>query len=118
MSLAPAAIPAAGKKPKLSIKCLAPGEKGGGSNCGSSINRTTQFAIVAEGDVGLGTSLRFLRRGDAKASLALAPMRGGEVFRAKLPPEVCAGVASTKIEIQVMSANQVVETAGPYSLRC
>lgn len=106
------------KTPRLSIKCLAPGEKGGGSTCSTSLARTTQFAVLAESDLGPGTSLRFLRRGDAKASLTLAPMRQGEVFRSKLPSELCAGVASTKIEIQVMSANQVVNTVGPFSLRC
>ena len=105
------------KKPKLTIRCLAPGEKGVGSSC-ATLDRATRLSILADADLGSGASLRFLRRGDERAKLALAPMRQGEVFRSKLPPELCAGVASTKVEIQLMGSGQVVETLGPYSLRC
>ena len=113
---APASAPAL-KKPKLTIRCLAPGEKGGGSSCGT-LDRATRLSILADADLGSGASLRFLRRGDERAQLALAPMRQGEELRSKLPPELCAGVASTKVEIQVMGSGQVVDTLGPYSLRC
>lgn len=113
---APASAPAL-KKPKLTIRCLAPGEKGGGSSCGT-LDRATRLSVFADADLGSGASLRFLRRGDERAQLALAPMRQGETYRLKLPPELCAGVASTKVEIQVMGSGQVVNTFGPYSLRC
>ncbi|MCL6699720.1 hypothetical protein LZ496_13125 [Sphingomonas sp. NSE70-1] len=105
------------KKPKLTIRCLAPGEKGTGSSC-ATLDRATRLSIIADADLGGEASLRFLRRGDERAKLALAPMRQGETYRSKLPPELCAGVASTKVEIQVMGSGQVVETLGPYSLRC
>lgn len=105
------------KQPKLTIRCLSPGEKGDGSNC-STLDRATRLSILADSDLGSGTSLRFLRRGDERARLALAPMRQGEIYRSKLPAELCAGVASTKVEIQVMGSGQLVETMGPYSLRC
>lgn len=105
------------KQPRLTIRCLAPGEKGNGSSC-STMDRATRISVLADGDLGSGTSLRFLRRGDERAQLALAPMRQGEIFRSKLPPELCAGVASTKVEIQVMGSGKVVDTLGPYSLRC
>ena len=105
------------KKPRLTIRCLAPGEKSEGSSC-SMLDRATRLSIVADGDLSSGTSLRFLRRGDARAELALAPMRQGETYRTKLPPELCAGVASTKVEIQVLGSGQVADTLGPYSLRC
>ncbi len=105
------------KKPKLTIRCLAPGEKGGGSSC-AVLDRATRLSILADSDLAGGASLKFLRRGDERAKLALAPMRQGETYRSKLPPELCAGVASTKVEIQVMESGQVIETLGPYSLRC
>jgi hypothetical protein len=111
------ALPGATKKPRLTIKCLAPGEKGGGSNC-SVIQRNTRLAILADGDLGPGSSLRFLRRGDERGQVALAPMRQGEATQSRLPPELCAGVASSKVEIQVMGSNQVVDTIGPFTLRC
>ncbi len=112
---APAQAPA--KKPRLTIKCLAPGEKGGGSSC-LSLDRTTQLAIRADEDLVGGASLRFLRRGDERGEISLAAMRQGQLIRSKLPPELCAGVASSKVEIQVMGSNQVAETLGPYKLRC
>ena len=105
------------KKPRLTIRCLSPGESGAGSSC-STLDRATRLSILADSDLGTGTSLKFLRRGDERARLALAPMRQGETYRTKLPSELCAGVASTKIEIQVLGSGQVVETMGPYSLRC
>jgi hypothetical protein len=105
------------KKPKLTIRCLAPGENGTGSSC-SNLDRATRLSILTDADLSSGTSLKFLRRGDERARLALAPMRQGETYRSKLPPELCAGVASTKVEIQVLGSGQVVDTLGPYSLRC
>jgi hypothetical protein len=115
-SKSPTVAPAL-KKPRLTIRCLAPGEKGGGSSC-SVMDRATRLSIEADGDLSSGTSLRFLRRGDVRAQLAISPMRQGEIFRSKLPPELCAGVASTKVEFQVMGSGKVVDTLGPYSLRC
>lgn len=111
------AVAATPKKPRLTIRCLAPGENGAGSSC-SNLDRATRLSILADGDLSSGTSLKFLRRGDERARLALAPMRQGETYRSKLPPELCAGVASTKVEIQVLGSGQVVDTLGPYSLRC
>jgi hypothetical protein len=105
------------KKPRLTIRCLSPGESGAGSSC-SSLDRATRLQVSADGDLGGGTSLRFLRRGDRRAELALAQMHQGEQFRTKLPPELCAGVASSQVQIQVVNSNQVVETLGPYKLRC
>ena len=112
----PAPAPAAAK-PRLTIRCLEPGEKGGGSSC-SSLDRTTRLSVQADADLSSEASLRFLRRGDLRSEMALARMRQGETFRTKLPPELCAGVASTKVEIQVLGGKQVVETLGPYNLRC
>ncbi len=105
------------KKPRMTIKCLAPGEKGGGSSC-LSLDRTTQLAIRADEDLAGGASLRFLRRGDERGEIKLAAMRQGQLIRSKLPPELCAGVASSQVEIQVMSSNQVADRLGPYKLRC
>lgn len=110
-------VAVATKKPMLTIRCLAPGESGGGSSCGR-LERSTRLSILAENDLTNGASLRFLRRGDERARLALAPMRQGETYRSKLPPELCAGISSTKIEIQVMGSGQIVASLGPFLLRC
>lgn len=113
---APAPKPAVAK-PRLTVRCLDPGESGAGSSC-SSLNRATRLQVRADADLGQGVSLRFLRRGDMRAEIALAQLKQGEIYRSKLPPELCAGVASTKVEIQIVGGKQVAETLGPFNLRC
>jgi len=108
---------AAPAKPRLTIRCLEQGELGDGQRC-ISLERDTQLAIRADEDLAGGASLRFLRRGDLRGEVALVRMRQGQVIRAKLPRELCAGVASSKVEIQIIGSNQVVDTLGPYLLRC
>lgn len=104
-------------KPRLTVRCLDLGESGAGSSC-SSLNRATRLQVRADVDLGLGVSLRFLRRGDMRAEIALAQLKQGELFRTRLPAELCAGVASTKVEIQIVGGKQVVDTLGPFNLRC
>ena len=104
-------------KPRLTIRCLEQGELGDGGPC-TGLGRHTRLAIRADGDLVEGTSLRFLRRGDVRGEVALAQMRQGQSIRLNLPPKLCAGVASSKVEIQILGSNQVVETLGPYLLRC
>lgn len=110
-------VPAA-KRPRLTIKCLAPGEAGGGSAC-VSLEREMLLAVHADEALEDGASLRFLRRGDAKGEIVLAEMRQGQTIRSRLPAQLCAGVASSKVEIQVVGrGNQIVDRLGPYQLRC
>jgi len=104
-------------KPRLTIRCLEPRETGDGQQC-VALERDTQLAIRADGDLASGVSLRFLRRGDLRGEIDLAQMQQGQVIRSKLPPQLCAGVASSKVEIQIMGSKQVVDTLGPYLLRC
>jgi hypothetical protein len=112
-----AAVPGP-RKPRLTIRCSAPGEPGAGSPC-DSLERDTQLIVRADEDLTGGTSLRFLRRGDARGEITLAQMRQGQSLRSKLPSQLCAGVASSKVQIQILAgSNQVVDTLGPYGLRC
>lgn len=113
----PTGTRSAAAKPRLTVRCLDPGESGEGSSC-SSLNRATRLQVRADADLGQGVSLRFLRRGDMRAEIALAQLKQGEMYRSKLPPELCAGVASTKVEIQIVGGKQVAETLGPFNLRC
>ncbi len=104
-------------RPRLTIRCLDVGETGEGSPC-TFLQGDTRLAIRADGDLAGGTKLRFLRRGDARGELALAGLRQGQSIRSKLPEELCIGVSNSKVEIQLVSSNQVVETFGPYKLLC
>lgn len=106
------------KKPRLTIRCLAPGEAGGGSIC-AALERDTLLMVRADEDLASAASLRFLRRGDAKGQIELAQLRQGQQVRSKLPSQLCAGVASSKVQIEVLAGGgQVVDTLGPYRLHC
>jgi hypothetical protein len=111
-------------KPRISLECTTPGEIGDGGPC-IAFARDTLLTIQAGETLPAGTSLRFLRRGDIRAEIALAQMRKGQSRRVQLPQELCAGVTGSNIEIQVVrsdgrssSLGQVVDRRGPYQLRC
>ena len=118
---APAASPG---KPSLTIHCSTLDEPGGGGPC-ISLDRETLLTIRADEELPGGTRLRFLRRGDVRGEVTLAQMRQGQSLRFKLPPKLCVGVASSKVEIQILGraasgsgANQILDSLGPYRLRC
>jgi hypothetical protein len=106
------------RKPRLTIKCLMPGEAGGGTIC-AALERDTLIMVRADEDLASSASLRFLRRGDAKGVVELAQLRQGQMVRSKLPAQLCAGVASSKVQIEVLAGGgQVVDRLGPYRLHC
>ena len=112
----------AAKKPRLTIKCLSPGESGGGSTC-AFFERSTLLNIIADEDLAAGLSLRFVRKGDVRGEIALAAMEQGQALRSKLPSQLCAGVLTAKAEIEVVARaqggpGQVVDRLGPFGLRC
>ncbi len=103
------------EKPRLSINCALPREAFAGC---ARLERETQLMIRADEDVAAGTSVRFLRGGDARAELDLGPLKKGVSMREKLPGRVCSGVLRGKVQLQILSKGQVVETRGPYALYC
>jgi len=124
VSMAPAAMakPAATvaqapARPRLTIRCLDQGERGEGGSC-TGLERYTRLLVQADSDLAEGASLRFVRRGEMRGEVVLARMRQGQSTEYNLPPKVCSGVASSKVEIQIVGSNKVVETLGPYLLRC
>ena len=107
--------------PRLSLRCLATNTVSAEVPC-DQLERDMYVTVRADEDIARGTSLRFMRRGDNRAEVALLQLRRGQSQRFALPPRVCQGVAGSQIEIQVVrvagSASQVVDTRGPYELRC
>ena len=104
-------------KPRLTIRCLDSGESGEGNPC-AVLERNTRLTVRADEDLAGSTTLRFLRRGDMRGEVALSAMRKGQSTRASLPERLCVGVSSSKVEIQIVRSNLVVETLGPFRLRC
>ncbi len=116
-SAAAASAPAP-RKPRLTVRCLAPGERGGGSSC-DFLEPGTRLAIRAEEDMESAAVLRFVRRGDVRGEVPMAQLRQGQSMRTALPSQLCTGVAKTKVEIQIVGGrSQVLDTIGPYGLRC
>lgn len=102
-------------RPRLTIRCGLPRENF--AEC-ARFERETQILIRADEDLADGTSLRFLRGGDQRAELDLGTLRKGESLREKLPGRVCSGVMRGRVQVQVLSKNQVAETLGPFALHC
>lgn len=104
-------------RPRLSIGCDTPGDSGGGAPC-AILGRDTRLTVTAAAAVPSGLSLRFLRRGQNRADISLRQMSPGQSMRLSLPRELCAGVVRSQTTIQVVSSGQVVDSHGPYQLRC
>ena len=114
---APPPLPA----PRLTFRCMATDSIGAEGPC-EELQRGMLVTVRADEDIARGTSLRFLRRGDNRAEIDLANLRRGQTQRFPLPPRVCQGVGGSRVEIQVVRATgnstQVVDTRGPFDLRC
>ena len=110
-------------KPELKIQCFNIADLAGPGPC-ESLERETIVKVLAADAVPAGTTLRFMRRGDLRAEIDLAQVMRGKSTQFVLPRRVCSGVAESKVEIQIVrrakasDAGQVVDSMGPYSLRC
>ena len=107
--------------PRLTLRCMATQSIAAEGPC-DLLEREMLVTVRADETIPAGTSLRFLRRGDDRAEVELATLRQGQSQRFTLPPRVCQGVAGSVVEIQVVraanSGPQVVDTRGPFELRC
>jgi len=116
-----AAVPPPLPAPKLTFRCLSTETSAGEGPC-DTLERGMMVTVRAGEDIAPGTSLRFLRRGENRAEVDLATLRRGQSQQFSLPARVCQGVTGSRVEIQVIRAsgskNQVVDSRGPYELRC
>lgn len=110
-------------KPRLSYICSTPGELGEGP-C-TEFSRETLLTVQADEDLPGGTSLRFVRSGEAKADVKLAQLKRGRSVRVPLPSEVCSHAVGGSLEIRIVRSvpaagapAQEVGEDGPYNLRC
>jgi hypothetical protein len=112
-----AAVPVA--MPRLTIRCETPSDLGGPAPC-AEFERETRLTIRADGDVPGGPLLQFVRNGRAQGDISLAGLSKGGMLRAALPPSVCAGFGAGRLELRIVQAAgaQVLQSEGPYNLRC
>jgi hypothetical protein len=102
--------------PHLSFSCMS-AEYPGGGEC-ITLSRDTILTVKAGGAVPAAVSLRFLRRGEERAQVAVGGMRKGQSLRFQLPQQVCSGVSTAEVEMEVMNSGQTVDRKGPYLLHC
>lgn len=111
-------------KPRLSFSCYNPNDIVGEGPC-TGFERETMLTVKADENLPAGTSLRFVRDGDARADVKLAQLRRGKSMRVPLPQDVCLHSGGGALEIRIVRATketgpdgQVVGKDGPYNLRC
>jgi len=108
--------------PRVNFGCDTPGELSTDAPC-AEFERDTTIIVHAAEDVPAGTLLQFVRNDRPQADVALGGLRRGATLRVALPPKVCAGFTSGKLELNLVSDNgssgvQPLRSEGPYSLRC
>ena len=112
-----AAAPVLAAKPRLALECMTPGEFLGGGPC-VTLTRDTILTVKSGEALPGGLSLRFVRGGQTRAEVALSQMRKGQSVRLTIPRQLCSGVVESEAEIRIARGASVVDTVGPYLLRC
>jgi len=103
--------------PRLDFTCVTPGELGSDAPC-TDFQRETILTVHTRSNVPAGSALRFIRNGQARVDIDLAPLASAKTMQMTLPRQVCAGFGAGRIELQVIVNDSVGSTDGPYTLRC
>jgi hypothetical protein len=120
-TVAAAAAAPALPAPQLTIRCGDLINRRVDETC-TSLEPETVLMVRADEKLPAGLSLRFMRRGDARGEVALARLAQGQSVRVRPPKALCAGIVHSSAEIQLLrqgsGGESVVDTMGPYELRC
>jgi hypothetical protein len=111
---APPAKPVA--KPRLTLSCISP-EFPAGGEC-VTLSRDTVLRVRAGEDLAAGLSLRFLRNGAERGTIELGSLRSGQSINYRLPSQICSGVVSAEVQLDIVRNGQRVDRRGPYLLHC
>ncbi|MFL6759311.1 hypothetical protein [Sphingomonas sp.] len=116
---AAAPVPAPLVAPRLAIDCESPGDLAGSGPC-AGFESETVVTIRPGEDIPTGTTLQFVRNGEAKGDIALDGLRKGRALRSNLPRDVCSGFGAGRLELRIVRAAdaRVLQSEGPYALRC
>ena len=104
-------------KPRLSFECYTLGDIGAGGPC-TTLTRDTLVTVKTAEELGNGYVLRFVSRNEPRGQVALQPMRKGKSARVRLPAGVCAGGGAGSVELQVVAGGTLLDSGGPFILRC
>jgi hypothetical protein len=111
----PVAVAPPPKPVGITIRCTTARDFPAADTC-DVIEPDTQLLVRADEAIVAPVTLRFVRRGDPRGEVRLAPMARGDSARLTIPAEVCAGIFRSKLDIQVVGA--AAQTFGPFDLRC
>lgn len=119
-TLAPIRAPLA--VPRITFGCDAPNGLTTDTPC-ADFERETTLIIHAAEDIPGGTVLQFVRNNEPRADVPLAGLKRGASLRLALPPKVCSGFASGKLELRIVHGEgegtaEPLASEGPYSLVC
>ena len=103
-------------KPRLKLSCISP-EFPAGGEC-VTLSRDTVLRVRAGEDVAAGLWLRFLRNGAERGAIELGSLRSGQSINYRLPSQVCSGVVSAEVQLDIVRNSQRVDRRGPYLLHC
>jgi len=106
----------AAPKPRFTLSCIN-AEFPGGGQC-ISLSRDTVLRLRAQEDIPAGFSLHFIRGGQERGTIDLGAIRNRQSINYRLPAEVCRGVNSAEVEVDVFRDGQRVDRRGPYLLHC
>jgi hypothetical protein len=104
----------------LTLRCAVVGDEDRPDSCGT-IDKDTVLVVRADEAYPKGVAVRFVRRGDNRATVELPAMNAGETRIVRLPAAVCTGVVRSTLEIDALanaSSGAAPGRIGEYDLRC
>lgn len=111
-------------RPRMTVRCATSDAPTALDAC-DSLSANSLLNIRADEALAGDTSLRFVRKGDARGDVALGQLAQGQSIRVALPRRVCEGIIHSSVQIEVVrrprgsqTGDQLVDTLGPYELRC
>jgi hypothetical protein len=88
----------------------------------TTLGRDVTLTVRAGEPIPPGTLLRFERRGGVRSDVSIAQLRKGQSRDIRLPPQLCARVVRSQVEILLVrrgdGLDQTLGSEGQYQLRC
>lgn len=113
--------PAASLALRLTVGCATPGFGDRPDAC-DDVGRNTVLVVRADDALPAGIEMRFVREGDTRAVVKLAPMRIGQRVTMRLPFDVCRGARRGKLQVEARDGASPAKTAptpiAELDLRC